>query len=105
MLSVACPKGSVVPPRVLVARARIMLAHPTESESRLWARIRGGRLGTRFIRQAPIAGRFVADLLAPACKLVVEIDGLYHGTDAHDERENQRRQKKRDEKIVKDVFI
>jgi very-short-patch-repair endonuclease len=55
-----------------------MLAHPTVSESALWAQIRGGRLGTRFIRQVPIGGRYVADLLAPACKLVVEIDGPYH---------------------------
>jgi very-short-patch-repair endonuclease len=55
-----------------------MLGHPTPSESRLWAEIRGGRLGARFIRQAPIGGRYVADLLAPACKLVVEIDGPYH---------------------------
>jgi very-short-patch-repair endonuclease len=55
-----------------------MRSAPSVSESTLWAQIRGGRLGTRFIRQAPIGGRYVADLLAPACKLVVEIDGPYH---------------------------
>jgi very-short-patch-repair endonuclease len=55
-----------------------MLAHPTESESKLWAQVQGGRLGARFIRQAPLAGRYVADFLAPEFSLVVEIDGPCH---------------------------
>ena len=78
MRAAACPKGSVVPPRVLVGRSRLMLGQPTASESRLWAEIRGGRLGTRFVRQVPLGGRYVADFLAPEFSLAVEIDGPYH---------------------------
>jgi len=48
------------------------------SEQLIWARIRGRRLGVVFRRQVPLLGRFIADFLAPAQRLVVEIDGGYH---------------------------
>jgi very-short-patch-repair endonuclease len=39
---------------------------------------RGGRaLGVTFRRQVPI-GRYIADFLAPAARLIVEVDGGYH---------------------------
>ena len=51
----------------------------TDAERALWWRLRGKQLvGYRFRRQVPVCGRFIADLLAPAVKLVVEIDGGYH---------------------------
>jgi very-short-patch-repair endonuclease len=31
-----------------------------------------------FRRQVPLLGRFIADFLAPAERLVVEVDGAYH---------------------------
>ena len=31
-----------------------------------------------FRRQVPLLGRFIADFLAPARRLVVEVDGAYH---------------------------
>ena len=43
----------------------------------LWSRIRGCRLGVYFRRQVPI-GRYIVDFLAPAARLVVEVDGGYH---------------------------
>jgi very-short-patch-repair endonuclease len=51
---------------------------PTSSEARLFEALRGGRLGVAFRRQVPLLGRFIADLLAPKLRLVVEIDGGYH---------------------------
>ena len=60
-------------------RARAMRASLTPSEALLWERLRGRRLGVVFRRQVPLLGRFVADFLAPAERLVVEIDGGYHG--------------------------
>ncbi|HKO51879.1 MAG TPA: DUF559 domain-containing protein, partial [Polyangiaceae bacterium] len=30
-------------------------------------------------RQVPLLGRFIADFLAPAQRLVIEVDGAYHG--------------------------
>jgi very-short-patch-repair endonuclease len=34
--------------------------------------------GVVFRRQVPLLGRFIADFLAPAQRLVIEIDGGYH---------------------------
>jgi very-short-patch-repair endonuclease len=50
---------------------------PTASEALLWAAIRGNRLHVSFRRQVPV-GAFIVDFLAPARKLVVEVDGGYH---------------------------
>jgi very-short-patch-repair endonuclease len=62
---------------LLHERARVMRAAPTLSEARLWARLSGSRLGTGFRRQV-VLGEHIVDFLAPACKLVVEVDGAYH---------------------------
>ena len=50
----------------------------TESEARLWEALRGGALGVQFRRQVPLGGRYIVDFLAPAARLVVEVDGGYH---------------------------
>jgi len=63
---------------LLDERARGMRASLTASEALLWARLRGRRLGVVFRRQVPLLGRFIADFLAPAERLAVEIDGGYH---------------------------
>ena len=51
---------------------------PTESERFLWSALRCCRLGTHFQRQVPVGGRYILDFLAPARRLVVEVDGAYH---------------------------
>jgi len=58
-------------------RARQMRSWLTPSEQALWELIRGRRLGVQFRRQVAI-GRFIVDFLAPAKRLVVEVDGGYH---------------------------
>jgi very-short-patch-repair endonuclease len=73
---------------VLEQRANQMRHAPTPSEARLFAALRGGRLGVAFRRQVPLAGRFIADLYAPELRLVVEVDGLAH---ARRERADTRR--------------
>ena len=55
-----------------------MRAALTASEQLLWSHIRGRRLRVVFRRQVPLLGRFIADFLAPAERLVVEVDGAYH---------------------------
>ena len=68
-------------------RAGIMRVTPTTSEEAPFHALRGRRVGVSFRRQVPLLGRFIVDLLAPKVKLVVEIDGLYHGArDRLDER-------------------
>jgi histidinol dehydrogenase/leucyl-tRNA synthetase/ATP-dependent DNA helicase RecG len=63
---------------LLVTRARQMLHAPTASEEALWQALRGGALGVAFKRQVPLGDRYIADLLAPSVRLVVEVDGGVH---------------------------
>ena len=49
----------------------------TESERRLWSRLRGEQLGVKFRRQHPL-GRYVADFACLAPKLIIELDGSQH---------------------------
>ena len=65
--------------QVLVNHAREMRFAPTRSEERLWRALSGGKLGVGFKRQVTLGGRFVVDFLASRGKLVVEVDGGYHG--------------------------
>ena len=67
---------------LLDERARDMRASLTPPEAVLWARIRGRRLGVVFRRQVPLLGRFIADFLAAAERLVIEVDGGHHAEQA-----------------------
>jgi very-short-patch-repair endonuclease len=49
----------------------------TPSEAALWQCIRGCRTGVWFRRQVVI-GRYIVDFVAPAARLVLEVDGAYH---------------------------
>jgi very-short-patch-repair endonuclease len=61
----------------------------TDAETILWSRLRGDRVhGLRFRKQHPI-GPYIADFACVRAKLIVEVDGATHGTDAqvaHDAR-------------------
>lgn len=54
-----------------------MRTSPTLSEARLWSALSGKKLGVAFRRQG-VVGDSIVDFFAPARKLVVEVDGLYH---------------------------
>jgi very-short-patch-repair endonuclease len=63
---------------------------PTASEERLYRALRAAGLAGHFRRQVPLVGRYIVDLLAPAARLVVEVDGGYHeGRRAADERRDR----------------
>jgi leucyl-tRNA synthetase len=72
--------------------ARNMRQEPTSSERLLWAELSGGKLGVRFLRQV-VVGASIVDFMAPARKLVVEVDGGYHA-DARRQRSDARRDKR-----------
>ena len=63
---------------MLNEHASEMRHSPTASEARLFEALRAGKLGVSFRRQVPLLGRFIVDMLAPAVRLVVEVDGVYH---------------------------
>jgi very-short-patch-repair endonuclease len=64
--------------QLLDARAHGLRHAPTASEAKLWAELSAGKLGIAFRRQVPIGHRYIVDFLAPALKLVVEVDGSAH---------------------------
>ena len=63
---------------LLSQRAHEMRSNATRSESALWAAISRGQLGVVFRRQVPIGKRYIADFVAPAVMLIIEVDGAYH---------------------------
>jgi very-short-patch-repair endonuclease len=63
-------------------RSRVLRAQPISAEAKLWARLRNRRLGgLKFVRQAPIGPYFV-DFVCRERKVVVEVDGGTHATEA-----------------------
>ena len=58
-------------------RARELRQNMTDAERRLWKELRGGSLGARFRRQAPI-GPYIVDFACFQRRLVIEIDGGQH---------------------------
>lgn len=58
--------------------ARDLRVNLTDSEQRLWSRLRRKQIwGVQFYRQKPI-GNYIADFYAPKVNLVIEIDGSQH---------------------------
>jgi very-short-patch-repair endonuclease len=72
------PVASTSRRNLLAARAHGLRGAPTLSEAKLWAELRGSKLGIAFRRQVPVGHGFIADFLAPSLKLVVEVDGSAH---------------------------
>lgn len=71
-------------------RARVLRANATSAEERLWEEVRGRRFGgLKFVRQAPV-GPYFADFICRDRKIVIEIDGATHGTDAEMKRDRDR---------------
>ena len=53
----------------------------TDSERRLWSRLRLEQLGVKFRRQHPI-GHYIADFACLDPKLIIELDGSQHADQA-----------------------
>ena len=74
--------------QLLSARAQDMRLYPPEAERRLWEVLRARRLGGVELRRQVVVGQRIVDFLAPAVRLVVEVDGLIH---ARRRRSDERR--------------
>ena len=62
----------------LKLNARRLRKEMTDSERKLWSRLRGKQvLGIQFYRQKPI-GNYIVDFYAPKVKIVIEVDGSQH---------------------------
>ncbi len=74
----------------LTNRARVLRGAETSAEDRVWQALRGRRLNDlKFVRQCPIGPYFV-DFVCRERKVIVEIDGATHGTDAEIARDAAR---------------
>jgi very-short-patch-repair endonuclease len=66
-------------------RAERLRVAATDTERKLWYKLRDRRLGgAKFVRQAPV-GRYFADFLCRETKLAVEIDGSQHAESRYDD--------------------
>ena len=71
-------------------RARTLRANQTSAERHLWQRLRNRQLcGYKFVRQQPI-GPYFADLACREARVIVEIDGGTHGSEAEIAADNER---------------
>jgi very-short-patch-repair endonuclease len=63
-------------------RSRVLRSQSSFAERKLWSALRNRRLdGHKFVRQAAIDVDFT-DFLCRDAKLIIEVDGATHGTDA-----------------------
>ena len=72
------------------SRARQLRETQTSAEARLWQALRNRRLARwKFRRQHPI-DRYVVDFVTLDGRLIVEVDGATHGSDAEIARDAER---------------
>jgi len=71
------------------ALARLFRRNLTDAEARLWFRLKGKPEGLHFRRQHPV-GPYIADFYCAAARLIIEIDGLVHGTEDIADRDERR---------------
>ena len=72
----------------LLNRRRELRTNASIAERVLWNKIRRKGLGFKFRRQHPLAGYFV-DFYCHEAKVVVEVDGVQHGSESavdHDKK-------------------
>jgi very-short-patch-repair endonuclease len=61
------------------AHAHTLRREMTDSERRLWSRLRMEQLGVKFRRQHPL-GSYIADFACLDPKLIIELDGSQHAS-------------------------
>jgi very-short-patch-repair endonuclease len=77
-------------PSNLTPIARKLRRNATSAERRLWAHIRREQVGGfKFRRQVSLSG-FVVDFACYDARLVIEVDGATHSTDAEVARDTDR---------------
>ena len=70
--------------------ARTLRKNMTDSELKLWSRIRRKQIfGLQFYRQRPI-GNYIVDFYCPKAQLVLEVDGLQHMQELAVRKDNYR---------------
>jgi len=74
----------------LKANARQLRKDMTDSERKLWLRLRGKQiLNVQFYRQKTI-GNYIVDFYASKAKIVIEVDGSQHLEEGRELKDEQR---------------
>jgi very-short-patch-repair endonuclease len=68
--------------RRFVERAKQLRTHQTNAEGVLWQALRNRKLARWKFRRQHAIGRFIVDFVCLDAKLIVEVDGATHSTDA-----------------------
>jgi very-short-patch-repair endonuclease len=76
--------------RKLKERSKELRVQMTPAESKLWQRLRGGRLQGFHFRRQQIIGRFIVDFYCHQAGLVVEVDGGIHSEQQEYDQERDR---------------
>ncbi len=72
-----------------VSNARWLRNNMTETERRVWSRLRGRQVGGyKFRRQVPV-GSYVVDFMCLSDRLAIEVDGPLHEDEESDERKTK----------------
>lgn len=71
----------------LLKRAQEMRRQMTQAESKLWQRLRAGRLESFHFRRQQVIDRYIVDFYCHQTNLVVEVDGDVHLEQAEYDRE------------------
>jgi len=75
---------------VLTPVAKVLRKRSTDTEARLWSRLRDRRFGRfKFRRQHPM-GRYVVDFVCLEAKTVIEVDGGQHNESWNKEADRER---------------
>jgi very-short-patch-repair endonuclease len=72
-------KNSIRYRHASIGKAKAFRKNMTDTEQRLWSRVRGNQLGYYFRRQVPI-GKYIVDFMCRRKKLIIEVDGIQHST-------------------------
>ncbi|MGE0743897.1 MAG: endonuclease domain-containing protein [Rhodospirillales bacterium] len=73
------PATDSIPP---ISKSRALRVAMTDAEKKLWQALRSKQIaGLRFRRQVPF-GPYIADFVCYGARVVIEIDGGQHNTDA-----------------------
>ena len=74
----------------LKPNARRLRKEMTDSEKKLWSRLRRKQImGVQFYRQKPL-GPYIVDFYAPKANIVVEVDGSQHMEEGVGQKDAQR---------------
>jgi very-short-patch-repair endonuclease len=82
-------KGALRYRHASIGQAKSFRKNMTDTEQKLWPRLRRNQLGHYFRRQVPV-GKYIIDFMCRQKKLIIEIDGIQHLSIKGLERDRQR---------------